>query len=329
MAGRFRQFLGSKPGMAVELVDDSASPFRVRTDDGFEFLVSADDFNTFFKPEESPTPDKWKPFITDGDNQTVDCLLLSEAMDVIRLFEQAFQDYDKARALVRDALAAEGSGSASDLSRLRELLGTYGLENSPVSDSDLKRLCSVPTEVRDLLKSPSFAVFPLPTGSGELVTVPGDVLSLVPHPLEAAAKPRSADPAKPRSAKLKNAEMQVDGNILTLSIDLSKELGPSKSGKTTMVASSEGNKSVPGREEKIGLNVYRQEAKRPATGRKKSFKNVEMDVQGDRLIITADLSLDFGPSRSGKTTIVASTEGNQLVFGRAEKIGLNIYRKLD
>ena len=35
-----------------------------------------------------------------------------------------------------------------------------------------------------------------------------------------------------RRGTMKNAEMQVDGNILRITVDLSKELGPSKSGKT-------------------------------------------------------------------------------------------------
>jgi len=57
---------------------------------------------------------------------------------------------------------------------------------------------------------------------------------------------------------MKNVEMQVEGNILTIQIDLSKEYGPSSSGKTIIIASTEGNVPVPEREEKIGLNVYRK-----------------------------------------------------------------------
>ena len=38
--------------------------------------------------------------------------------------------------------------------------------------------------------------------------------------------------------------------------------------------------------------------------------NVEMKVDGNKLIITADLSKDFGPSKSGKTIIIATTGGN-------------------
>ncbi len=57
---------------------------------------------------------------------------------------------------------------------------------------------------------------------------------------------------------MKNVEMSVDGDILTIRVDLSKEFGPSSSGKTIIVASTEGNKSVPDREEKVGLNIYRK-----------------------------------------------------------------------
>jgi hypothetical protein len=57
---------------------------------------------------------------------------------------------------------------------------------------------------------------------------------------------------------MKNVEMTVAGNILTIKVDLSKEFGPSASGKTTIVASTEGNITIPEREEKVGLNVYRK-----------------------------------------------------------------------
>ncbi len=57
---------------------------------------------------------------------------------------------------------------------------------------------------------------------------------------------------------MKNVEMKVEGNILTIKVDLSKEYGPSASGKTIIVASTEGNISVPERDEKVGLNVYKK-----------------------------------------------------------------------
>jgi len=57
---------------------------------------------------------------------------------------------------------------------------------------------------------------------------------------------------------MKNVQMTVTGNILTITVDLTKEFGPSSSGKTIIIASTEGNIAVPERDEKIGLNVYRK-----------------------------------------------------------------------
>ena len=37
---------------------------------------------------------------------------------------------------------------------------------------------------------------------------------------------------------MKNVEMSVEDNILTIHVDLSKDHGPSKSGKTTVIATT-------------------------------------------------------------------------------------------
>jgi len=58
---------------------------------------------------------------------------------------------------------------------------------------------------------------------------------------------------------MKNVEMKVEGNILTIQVDLTKEFCPSSSGKTIIIASTEGNVAINGHEvAKIGLNVYRK-----------------------------------------------------------------------
>ena len=58
---------------------------------------------------------------------------------------------------------------------------------------------------------------------------------------------------------MKNVEMKVEDNILTIKVDLTKEFGPSSSGKTIIIASTEGNISVPEKDDiKIGLNVYKK-----------------------------------------------------------------------
>lgn len=57
------------------------------------------------------------------------------------------------------------------------------------------------------------------------------------------------------------------------------------------------------------------------------MKNVEMAVEDDILIITVDLSKEFGPSSSGKSIIIASTEGNVMVPKHEEvRVGLNVYK---
>jgi hypothetical protein len=57
---------------------------------------------------------------------------------------------------------------------------------------------------------------------------------------------------------MKNVEFSVAENILTIKVDLTKEFGPSSSGKTIIIASTEGNISIPDRDEKVGLNIYKK-----------------------------------------------------------------------
>ncbi len=39
------------------------------------------------------------------------------------------------------------------------------------------------------------------------------------------------------------------------------------------------------------------------------MENIQMEVKGNNLIITVDLTQDHGPSKSGETILVASTLG--------------------
>lgn len=58
---------------------------------------------------------------------------------------------------------------------------------------------------------------------------------------------------------MKNVDMKLEGNILTITVDITKEFGMSSSGKSLIIASTEGNVSIPERDEiKIGLNIYRK-----------------------------------------------------------------------
>lgn len=332
MANLYEQFLGSKPGIVVELVDDSASPFLVRTAAGFEFFVSAEDFRNYYREKAGPTPSRWRPFVTDAQTGVVDSRKMALVMDIIHSFEETLQDFEKARAVVRQLAKALEDDPASHPDELFRKLEESGWERDGLTEHDVKRLMKAPPEVRELLRSDDCAEIQgadlpeaLPLQGPAVAKQAGDKKTI-----DAGEKKRpQKTAAKPHAARMKNVSLTVDGDMLTIEIDLSKDFGPSKSGKTTIVASTEGNKSVPGRTEKIGLNVYKQEGKKSVKGRKTSFKNMEMALHDRILTVTVDLSQEFGPSKSGKTIIIASSEGNQFVYGSEEKIGLNVYRKID
>ncbi len=58
---------------------------------------------------------------------------------------------------------------------------------------------------------------------------------------------------------MKNIDMVVEGKTLTIKVDLSKDFGESKSGKSITIATTEGNISIPNNDEiKIGLNIYKK-----------------------------------------------------------------------
>lgn len=59
---------------------------------------------------------------------------------------------------------------------------------------------------------------------------------------------------------MKNVSMKQEGKILTITVDLSKEFGQSKSGKSIIIASTEGNQSVANGDDVVyvGVNVYKK-----------------------------------------------------------------------
>ena len=56
------------------------------------------------------------------------------------------------------------------------------------------------------------------------------------------------------------------------------------------------------------------------------MQNVKWEVKDDKLIIEIDLTMELGPSKSGKTITIASTRGNQKIEGTDAVIGLNVYK---
>lgn len=58
---------------------------------------------------------------------------------------------------------------------------------------------------------------------------------------------------------MQNVKMEVKGNVLTITVDLSKTYGNSKSGKSVVIATTGGNADAPGGNGvKVGLNVYKK-----------------------------------------------------------------------
>lgn len=56
-----------------------------------------------------------------------------------------------------------------------------------------------------------------------------------------------------------NIAVKVEGKTLTLTIDLSKTIGESKSGKSMNIATTGGNVAIPGSNGAVlGLNLYRK-----------------------------------------------------------------------
>ncbi len=64
---------------------------------------------------------------------------------------------------------------------------------------------------------------------------------------------------------MNNVDWSIEGDILTIRIDLTQDFGPSSSGKTRIITRSVGAD----REEQIGVSVYRPQ-KAHETGTKKS-----------------------------------------------------------
>ena len=58
------------------------------------------------------------------------------------------------------------------------------------------------------------------------------------------------------------------------------------------------------------------------------MQNIDMTVKGDELVIKIDLTKDYGRSKSGKSTIIATTAGNVSIPEHSDiHLGLNLYRK--
>ena len=59
------------------------------------------------------------------------------------------------------------------------------------------------------------------------------------------------------------------------------------------------------------------------------MNNIKVSVDGSNLVLTIDATQNLGRSKSGRTTLIASSQGNQklMVAGKEVFIGVNVYEK--
>lgn len=55
--------------------------------------------------------------------------------------------------------------------------------------------------------------------------------------------------------------------------------------------------------------------------------NIKYRVEGGKLVLEIDMNKEQGASKSGKSVIIASTNGNAAVGTTGLTLGLNLYRK--
>lgn len=58
------------------------------------------------------------------------------------------------------------------------------------------------------------------------------------------------------------------------------------------------------------------------------MQNVKFNIKGDTLTIEVNLKEELGASKSGKTTMIATTGGNAEIGKDGVKFGLNVYKPL-
>jgi ABC-type uncharacterized transport system YnjBCD ATPase subunit len=62
---------------------------------------------------------------------------------------------------------------------------------------------------------------------------------------------------------MQNVTMRLEGRALVIEIDLDTELGPSKSGKSTLIATTGGNVRVPNTQDvMVGVTAFKYGARR-------------------------------------------------------------------
>lgn len=128
-----------------------------------------------------------------------------------------------------------------------------------------------------------------------------------------------------------NVIMDVDGDMVSLVMDLTADHGPTSTGKNRRVATTSGNTSILAGL-KLGVNLYDPIPAResvpmsmlPDQPDTPIGSNLVLSVDGGVATITFDSGQDLGPTTSGKGRRVAMTGGNITIAGGL-KLGINCY----
>jgi len=137
----------------------------------------------------------------------------------------------------------------------------------------------------------------------------------------------------------KNIALSVLPNDqLALLLNLTRSFGKSSSGKTTIIASSVGNRPVGQTGLILGLNCFSkpdpvlvEKAKQVLNDRKIINGNgFTIELFEDRFLkIVMDCANDLGPSSTGNSILVASSAGNIALGSSGVSLGLNCYHKVN
>ena len=117
---------------------------------------------------------------------------------------------------------------------------------------------------------------------------------------------------------------EKDINIVP--INISKELGKSKTEKTIIVANSHGEWSIKGTDLRIGMFAFKYPKKKTVKEKPEEMQNINVKLDKNNVILKIDTRKNYGPSSTGKSIIVASTRGNKIIKNTGVYLGLNVYK---
>eukprot|EP00008_Paramoeba_atlantica_P012459 CAMPEP_0201483160 /NCGR_PEP_ID=MMETSP0151_2-20130828/7382_1 /ASSEMBLY_ACC=CAM_ASM_000257 /TAXON_ID=200890 /ORGANISM="Paramoeba atlantica, Strain 621/1 / CCAP 1560/9" /LENGTH=165 /DNA_ID=CAMNT_0047866169 /DNA_START=61 /DNA_END=558 /DNA_ORIENTATION=- len=124
-------------------------------------------------------------------------------------------------------------------------------------------------------------------------------------------------------------------NRLALYVDLRESVGRSTSGKTSLLASTAGNRVLGKSGIILGFNCFSENSRIPmnelqkaiCTQKYRTDDGFDLEIEEKRLICIVDCANMLGDSRSGTSILIASSRGAMQLGNSGVSIGLNAYYK--